>query len=239
MRKKQLYILLEEAENNIQHLLKEKEEVVSKLQKANEIIENNEEIESKNAIIDSLNATINELKAKLENNEQNYNEKLSEANAIIDDLNKQINDIKGELFDTKKCNDDLKIKVEYLTQFVNNNPSTPTEITEENTSANTEAPQIHAIDSIETSHKEAYDYGSKIISQAILRCSSVKNDIVNLAGPMTEELLTLCLGKVEMLKSAVLQTILEDVDYSEKTAKMDNILKDTYDYFESILGQIK
>ena len=239
MRKKQLSILLEEAENKIQHLLKEKEEVIAKLQKANEIIDNNDEISTKDATIDSLNHTINELKAELENKENEYAKKETELNATIEELNKQINDIKGELFDTNKLNDELKIRVEYLTEYakIGNSTGTTEELPEQPVS--TTPPIIHKVESIEEAHKEAYEYGSKIISRAILKSSNVKNDIVNTAGPMSEELLTLSLGKLEMLKSGVLQIVLEETEYSEKTVKMDNLLKETYDYFDSLLGQIK
>lgn len=240
MRKKQLSILLEEAENKIQHLLKEKEEVIAKLQKANEFIDNNDEISTKDATIDSLNHTINELKSELENKENEYAKKETELNATIEELNKQINDIKGELFDTNKLNDELKIRVEYLTEYakISNSTEVSAEVAEEYP-IRTTPPIIHKVESIEDAHKEAYEYGSKIISRAILKSSNVKNDIVNTAGPMSEELLTLSLGKLEMLKSGVLQIVLEETEYSEKTVKMDNLLKETYDYFDSLLGQIK
>ena len=241
MRKKQLAIFLEDAENQIQHLLKEKEELITKLNKAQEVIENNEEMANKDAVIDTLNATINELKTTNETMEQNYTSKINELNSTIEGLNKQINDSKGELFDAKKNIDELKIRIEYLTQYANSNV-TATPNLEETEIPETEekpAPQIKKIEKIEELHKEAYEYGSKIISQAIIKCSNIKNEIVNTAGPITEELLTLCLGKVEMLKTGVLQFIMEDISYDEKCIKMDLILKETYDYFESLLGQIK
>ena len=226
MRKKTLQNLLNETNESLATTLNENEQLRERLIIAEKKIVNLENAPEPNANeLDSLKVENDELKAKINNiNEQNDGV-IAELEERINLLTSENNTLKGELFDAKKYSEDLMLKF--------SNIQTSTEADYEDIPL-PPPPVVHKPVSADKKDPEAFDYASTIISKIVLKSATLRNTINTSNDQNANELITLAIGKTEMLKSEVLQVVLSDLSTQDKMAKMDNLFGDVNEYFDSL-----
>lgn len=230
MRKKTLKILLNETNKKLNLMLAENEQLREKLKNANTKIEFLEAADKPlETELENLKAENSELLLKLEQANTQSDEGSAELEEKINQLLAENNKLKGELYEAQKCSEDLFIKLNSQEQNTNDNDEDVTL---------TPPPIVHKPISADKKDPKAFDYASTIISKIVLRTASFKNIIANSGDQNSAELITLALGKSEMFKSDVLQTVMSDITLDEKTEIMDKLFVDADEYFNSLEGQV-
>lgn len=230
MRKKTLKILLNETNKKLNLMLAENEQLREKLKNANTKIEFLEAADKPlETELENLKAENSELLLKLEQANTQSDEGSAELEEKINHLLAENNKLKGELYEAQKCSEDLFIKLNSQEQNTNDNDEDVTL---------TPPPIVHKPISADKKDPKAFDYASTIISKIVLRTASFKNIIANSGDQNSAELITLALGKSEMFKSDVLQTVMSDITLDEKTEIMDKLFVDADEYFNSLEGQV-
>ncbi len=213
-----------------------------------EVVEENKQLKERLSRFEQNEATINqhrtrelqefeEAKANLIKLSSEYEAYKSEVVPRIKDLTAQndaltseLNTLKGEHFDICKYAEELK---ERLTVIQDNASSA-----EACEKIPLPPPKVSELLPLEERDKDAFDYASTIISHAVVDAAKLKNQLTSSGSDMANELITLALGRTEMLKSDILTTVMTDVIFDAKKQRIDSIYKDTRDYFDGLLGQI-
>ena len=230
MRKKNWKIRLNETNKKLNLMLAENEQLREKLKNANTKIEFLEAADKPlETELENLKAENSELLLKLEQANTQSDEGSAELEEKINQLLAENNKLKGELYEAQKCSEDLFIKLNSQEQNTNDNDEDVTL---------TPPPIVHKPISADKKDPKAFDYASTIISKIVLRTASFKNIIANSGDQNSAELITLALGKSEMFKSDVLQTVMSDITLDEKTEIMDKLFVDADEYFNSLEGQV-
>lgn len=228
MRKKTLKILLNETNKKLNLMLAENEQLREKIKNANTKIEFLEAADKPlTQELESIKAQNSELILKLEQANIQSDEGIAEFEEKINQLLAENNQLKGELYEAKKLSEDLLIKM-----------SANEQIETEEISIHTPPPTVHKPISADKKDPAAFDYASTIISKIVLRTASFKNIITSSGDQNSAELITLALGKAEMFKAEVLQTVMCDENIEDKIKKMDSLLADAEEYFNSLEGQV-
>ena len=193
------------------------------------------ESENSEEKINELNEKINQLVQENEDIRNNYESKFQEYESELKELEErnnaltiELNKLKGEHFDTQRYADDLKARLDSIT---------PREEAKEEISIPTPPPTPKVI-TAEEKDEESFKYGSQIISEAVINTATVTSRLSTSSDPNAAELKALAMGKCEMLKAEVLQTVMSDMIPETKTSRMDNLLKELADYLDGILGQL-
>lgn len=230
MRKKTLKILLNETNKKLNLMLAENEQLREKLKNALTKIEFLEAADKPlEKELENIKNENNELLLKLEQANNQSDEGIAELEEKINQLLGENNKLKGELYEAQKCSEGLLNKLNSQEQISDEKeeliPLPP-------------PPEVHKPVSADKKDPKAFDYASTIISKIVLRTASFKNIITNSGDQNSAELITLALGKAEMFKSDVLQTVMSDITIDEKTDKMDKLFADADEYFNSLEGQV-
>lgn len=230
MRKKTLQNLFNETNEKLNSVLWENTQLREKLTNANTKIE----------FLEAADKPLEEEVLKLRQENENLASKVEEADnksdSNIAELEERINQLladnnslKGELYESKKRCDDLIVR---LASY----ESTDNEHIE--TIIMPAPPEVHKPISADKKDPVAFDYASTIISKIVLKTATLKNSVTTSGDENSAELITLALGKAEMLKTDILQTVLADLPTEQKISKMDSIYNDTQEYFNSLEGQV-
>ncbi|MBO5211356.1 MAG: hypothetical protein J6B80_05450 [Clostridia bacterium] len=85
---------------------------------------------------------------------------------------------------------------------------------------------------------EEMEIGAKIIGNAIIEAAKICNQITEIGGENSKELVNLVLGRCEVLKAEILAICCCEANYNQKLDMMQTEKNAAYDYFNSILAQI-
>lgn len=86
--------------------------------------------------------------------------------------------------------------------------------------------------------KPDMEYGSIIIGKIVVSAAEYSNKLTMGGNDSNKELVNLILGKTELAKAEILSVIETADSFELKSAKMDQILAVTNEYFESVIAQI-
>ncbi len=229
MRKKTLQNLLDTTNEKLNYVLLENTQLREKLTNATTKIDFLEAADKPlEAELEKLREENSILIFKLEDADNKTDSNIAELEERINQLLAENNSLKGELYEANKRADELAAKLNTL----DNSADAYVKVTLP------PPPQVHKPISADEKDPKAFDYASTIISKIVLKTATFKNLITVSGDQNYAELITLALGKAEMLKSEVLQTVLSDISTDEKTAKMDGLYKEAEEYFNSLEGQV-
>ncbi len=85
---------------------------------------------------------------------------------------------------------------------------------------------------------EEMEIGAKIIGNAVIEAAKICNQITEIGGENSKELVNLVLGRCEVLKAEILAICCCEANYNQKLDMMQTEKNAAYDYFNSILAQI-
>lgn len=230
MRKKTLQNLLNDTNERLNFTIQENEQLREKLEIANNKIEFLEAAQIPDTTeLDSVKEENLKLLQQIESLTQNNNSNLEELEERITVLLAENNTLKGELYEAKKYSDELLTRLNNLENV---------EKAEQDDFPLPPPPVVHKPISVDQKDPEAFDYASDIISKAVLKTAAFKNSITTSGDKNSAELITLAIGKTEMLKSDVLQIVLSQIPTDQKKIKMDAVFDDACEYFNSLEGQV-
>ena len=85
---------------------------------------------------------------------------------------------------------------------------------------------------------EEMEIGAKIIGKAVVEATKICNQITEIGGEESKELVNLVLSRCEVLKAEILAICCCEVSLEQKLSMMETEQIAAYDYFNSILAQI-
>ena len=227
MLKRTLKKILQETTDKLNLILLENRQLKERLQ----VFEN----QNNEDLVDDLNSKINqltteneEIRLNCEMKYQKYEAEIEELEERNNSLSLELNQLKGEHFDTKRYADALEARL-------NNVNNTAGEYIE-NTAAEP-APMPELI-TAEEKDEVSFKYASAIISEAVIKTAAITSRLSASSDKNAAELKALAMGRCEMLKSDVLQTVMSDMIPEAKKSRMDTLLNETSEYLDSILGQL-
>ena len=226
MLKRTLKKLLQETTDKLNLVLLENRQLKERLA-VFENQNNEEEIDNLIGRIDQLIQENEDIRAACEIKYQQSEEVIRELEERNNLLSNELIQLKGEHFDTKRYAEDLKKQL-----YTANSTQEESEPTSIEPRPNPEFVTAEAKDDI------SFKYASDIISEAVIKTASVTSRISTSADSNAAELKALAMGRCEMLKSDILQTVMSDMIPEAKKTRMDNLLKETTDYLDGILGQL-
>lgn len=230
MRKKTLQNLLNDTNERLNFTIQENEQLLEKLEIANNKIEFLEAAQIPDTTeLDAVKEENLKLQQQVESLTQNNDSNLAELEERINLLLAENNTLKGELYEAKKYSDELLTRINNLENV---------EQAEQDNFPLPPPPVVHKPVSADKKDPEAFDYASDIISKTVLKTAAFKNLITTSGDKNSAELITLAIGKTEMLKSDVLQIVLSQISTNEKKIKMDAVFNDACEYFNSLEGQV-
>lgn len=233
MRKKAIKNLLDETDLKLKQTVMENRQLRVRLEQYEQLDKSMEEQNNENAVlIESLREENAKLKEELDTYKQQHDTQVSELENEINELNSELNSLKGTYYDTCKYAEDLKEKLEEACNM--DDQEKPRDFTE----IPLPPPTVEKIVSIEEKDSDAFEYASEIISKTVIEAAKLKNSLSNYSDPMVSELITLSMGKTEMLKADILQTVMSDMILDAKKQYIDRIFNETIDYFDGLLGQV-
>lgn len=80
-------------------------------------------------------------------------------------------------------------------------------------------------------------YGSDTIGEIVLRATELSGRLSLEQSEENKELVNLILGKTEVAKSEILMATEKENSLENKKSEIDNIKNNTFEYFESVMGQ--
>lgn len=80
-------------------------------------------------------------------------------------------------------------------------------------------------------------YGSDTIGEIVLRATELSGRLSLEQSEENKELVNLILGKTEVAKSEILMATVKENSFENKKSEIDNIKNNTFEYFESVMGQ--
>lgn len=80
-------------------------------------------------------------------------------------------------------------------------------------------------------------YGSDTIGEIVLRATELSGRLSLEQSEENKELVNLILGKTEVAKSEILMATEKENSFENKKSEIDNIKNNTFEYFESVMGQ--
>ncbi len=232
MRKKKIKKLLDDTNLKLIEVVGENKQLRERLRQyeQNEA-EINEHRNEELAALEDIKAQLLKTTAEYETYKSEVSSRIKDLNAQNDALTFELNSLKGEHFDTCKYAEDLKTKLMSIKKDndkedarFENIPLPP--------------PKVSPIVPLEEQDKDAFDYASSVISQAVVEAAKLKTKLISYGGEMANELITLALGKTEILKSDILSTVMSDMVFEAKKQRIDLLYKETEEYFSGLLGQI-
>ncbi len=229
MLKRTLKKLLQETTDKLNLTLLENRQLRERLDEL-ELEDNAEESEQLSKKISELSEEIESLRNSSETKLREYESEVKELEERNNALSMELNKLKGEHFDTKKYAEDLKNRLESIT--------TPTVAAKEVTQDIPEPPPTPTVITAEEKDESSFKYASGIISEAVIHTAAVTSRLSASSDKNANELKALAMGRCEMLKSDVLQTVMSDMIAEAKTARMDKLLSEAIDYLDGILGQL-
>ena len=227
MLKRTLKKLLQETTDKLNLVLLENRQLKERLA-VFENQNNEEEINNLIVKIDQLTQENEDIRAACETKYQQSEEEIKELEERNNLLLNELNQLKGEHFDTQRYAEDLKKQL-YTTNSTLEENSEPISIEPR---PNPEFITAEAKDEV------SFKYASDIISEAVIKTAAVTSRISASSDSNAAELKALAMGRCEMLKSDILQTVMSDMIPEAKKSRMDNLLKETADYLDGILGQL-
>jgi len=231
MRKKTLQMLLDKTNSKLISVLEENKQYLERIEKY-EQLENSADEAQKELLRtnEDLSIKYEKLLKEYELFRSQADEKLNALTHENAELVKQLNSLKGDHFDICRYAEELKIKLEEAHKT--DPPASLKEIIP------TPPPKVEEIKPLQEKDEDGFDYASSIISKAVVDVAKLKNQLSTTGSEMSNELITLALGKTEMLKSDIIETVMSDMILEAKRQRIDAIYKDTKEYFSSLLGQI-
>lgn len=85
---------------------------------------------------------------------------------------------------------------------------------------------------------DATVYGADIIGKIVLKATEYNSKLSVDTTPDSRTLINLILGKTEFAKSEILSAISDDCGIETKKNKINTIMTEAFEYFESVMGQI-
>ncbi len=229
MLKRTLKKLLQETTDKLNFTLLENRQLRERLEEL-ERQNNPQEIEELLKKNHQLSDKIERIQKESEIKFQTYENEIIELEERNNQLTLELNKLKGEHFDTKRYAEDLKLKLE--------NISCATQSDNEPKKSIPEPPPTPTVVTAEENDEESFKYASTIISEAVVHTASVTSRLSLSQDENANELKALAMGRCEMLKADVLQTVMSEMLTEAKTARMDKLLAESIDYLDGILGQI-
>lgn len=235
MRKSEIKKILQETERQLKALKLENEQLSEKLKAAKKKLKAAENSDiaasSEIAAVRDENA---ELKSKIKNIDEQNKAHEAELEERLNQTGNELNKLKGDYFDLSSYADELEARLASSAK-----PSENGGNDENKTEKLPPAPKISRPLTADAINEDLFNYASDAISKAIIKSSAVKNAVAESHHELTSELLPLAVGKTEMLKSDILQTVIStELDDDGKRAKIDDLLNESIDYYNSLLGQI-
>ena len=86
---------------------------------------------------------------------------------------------------------------------------------------------------------EEMEIGAKIIGQTVIEAAKICNQITEIGGEDSKELVNLVLSRCEVLKAEILAVCCCEVNIDQKIDMMETEKTAAYDYFNIILAQIR
>lgn len=227
MLKRTLKKLLQETTDKLNLVLLENRQLKERLA-VFENQNNEEEIDNLIGKIDQLIQENEDIRAACEIKYQQSEEEIKELEERNNLLSNELNQLKGEHFDAKRYVEDLKNQL-YAANSTQDEKAEPVLIKPR--------PNPEFI-TAEEKDDVSFKYASDIISEAVIKTAAVTSRISASSDSNAAELKALAMGRCEMLKSDILQTVMSDMIPEAKKSRMDNLLKETADYLDGILGQL-
>ena len=81
-------------------------------------------------------------------------------------------------------------------------------------------------------------YGADIIGKIVVRATECNNTLSLNTKADSRTLINLIIGKTEISKADILSVISDDCNFDTKKNKMDTIMNEAFEYFESVMAQI-
>ncbi len=81
-------------------------------------------------------------------------------------------------------------------------------------------------------------YGADVIGKIVLKATEYNSKLGYDSVKDSRTLINLILGKTEIAKAEILSVISGDCNLSTKKSKIDTIMNETFEYFESVMAQI-
>ncbi len=188
-----------------------------------------EKLNELNEKLVELTEEIDNTRTNAENRYREYESEIRELEERNNSLTLELNRLKGEHFETKRYAEDLKHKLQTVSS---SNTQTVEEV------APPEPPPVPTLITAEKKDETSFNYASTIISEIVIKTAAVTSRITASSDPNAAELKALAMGRCEMLKSDVLQTVTSDMIPEAKTSRMDKLLAEASDYLDGILGQL-
>lgn len=108
---------------------------------------------------------------------------------------------------------------------------------EETSSYNLSVPENNTADNSVVIDDET-QYGADIIGKIVVRATECNNILSLNSKADSRTLINLILGKTELAKADVLSVISDDCNFDTKKSKMDTIMNEAFEYFESVMAQV-
>ena len=96
----------------------------------------------------------------------------------------------------------------------------------------TTAPERKSIDI-----DDATDYGAKMIGKIVVSASEHCNMLTVKAKPNCRELVNLVMGKTELAKSEILDSVSTELSFDDKRRIIDSVYESTLEYFDGVMAQ--
>ena len=82
------------------------------------------------------------------------------------------------------------------------------------------------------------EYGAEVIGKIVVSATDYSNKLTAGGETKYRELVNLILGRTEVAKSDILSVISTDESIDVKKEKINSVMEDTLEYFESVMAQI-
>ena len=131
---------------------------------------------------------------------------------------------KREAEELKRENEQLLAELKMIRETENSAEKT------EDTSLEKIAPELDVIS----------QYGAKVIGKTVVKAAQFCTKLTSApADPNTKEMINLILGRTEVAKAQILNSVTADCEEENKKFLIDNEYTSALDYFESIMAQRK
>ncbi len=231
MLKRTLKKLLQETTDKLNLTLLENRQLRERLDE----YEKSNDSEEKESLLTKLKEAEDENQKIIAQNESKileYETVIKELEERNNELNQSLNKLKGEHFDTCKYADDLKQRLDNLVKEEGKS-------VKEISYTIPEPPPTPQVVTAEEKDEESFSYASGIISDAVVHTATVTARLSASDDKNANELKALAMGRSEILKADVLQTVMSDMLPEAKRTRMDKLLAETLDYFDGIIGQLE
>lgn len=165
-----------------------------------------------------------EQSAELNDENNALKKEISLRNAELSQLKREIENLKSSIAESVPAYDEIPLEDE-----VETNDIPQTEKMSESEPEKKEIPQVILPNDME--------YGAEIIGKTVMLATECCNTLSAEPSENTKELINLILGRGEVAKAEILKIVSSPMDSQSKISSMDEELRQSEDYFKSVMAQ--